>query len=323
MVYWIGIRSKGRWIYRKSVLQWITDPSYKRQLPALYRLFASYCQVSIALFRGERIIGAEILLRLLILVQRAFSPQKNRRLDFSDLVIFLDLEDPRFLAAGNEIIKGDIERMLSLFIQEGDTFVDVGANQGVYSVIAGKYSGALGLVVSIEPQPQFASNIEKSLEIAQRCWFEVHQMAVGDSDGTVNLIIPRSYSGTSGVYPEHSALGRHTKLSVPLRRFDESIDWKNFPGSIFIKLDIEGSEFAFLNGAREMISTMNPLLMMEINPLSLSASKTSEKELLELLINLGYTHYRYLDNFGAFYPIRSLVLDEVQDVLFSKSEMPA
>jgi len=323
LAYRVGIRSKGRWVYTKSVLQWITDPYYKRQFPALYRLFVSYCQVWITLFRGEKVFGAGILLHSLILVQRAFSPQTSRRFNFPELGVFLDLEDPRFLAAGNEIIRGDIDRVLSLFIQEGDTIVDVGANQGAYSVIAGKYVGASGLIVSIEPQPQFASNIKKSLELGQRCRFEVHQMAVGDSDGTVDLIIPRSYSGTAGVYPEHSGLGKHRKLRVPLKRFDGSIDWKNFPGSIFIKLDIEGSEFAFLKGAEEMIGTMSPLLLMEINPSSLSASKTDEKELLELLINLGYTHYRYLDNVATFYPIRSLVIDEVCNVLFSKSEVPS
>jgi hypothetical protein len=38
---------------------------------------------------------------------------------------------------------------------------------------------------------------------------------------------------------------------------------------------------------------------------------------------LGYTHYRYPDDFGTFYPIRSLVVNKVQNVLFSNSEMPA
>ena len=245
------------------------------------------------------------------------------RLEFPDLEMYLDLHDPRFMVVGDEVIKGNIDGVLSMFLQEGDTFVDVGANQGVYSVIASKYVGESGLLVSIEPQPRFASNIGKSLALGKRCRFEVHQMAVGDSDSTIDLIIPRSYSGTAGVYPEHSGLGRHTRVQVPLKRFDESIGWRNFPGSVFVRLDIEGSEFSFLKGAGEMMRAMNPLLLMEMNPSSLQASRTDVKELLDLLMDLGYTHYRYPDDVGVFYPIRSIEVDEVRNVLFSKSEMPA
>ncbi len=260
---------------------------------------------------------------MLNLVQKAFSSQKSKRLEFDDLDIFLDLRDPRFLAVGKEIAGGDLDSVLSLFIQEGDTFVDVGANQGAYSLIASKYIGESGLVVSIEPYPRFARNIGKSLALGKKCRFEVHQMAVGDSDSIVDLIVPRSYSGTAGIYPEHSGLEKHTKVKVPLRRFDESIGWKNFPGSVFVKLDIEGSEFAFLKGAEEMIRAMNPLLLMELNPSSLKASKTDMKELMGLLMDFGYTHYRYSNDVGTFYPIRSIEVNEVQNVLFSKSEMPA
>jgi FkbM family methyltransferase len=319
----LGIRSRGRWIFSESILEWITEPRYRNQLPLLYRLFAAYCRIAIRLLGGKRIFGAEILLRLLILVQRAFSPKTSSRIELSDLEIYLDLHDPRFLVVGNEVIKGEIDKVLSPFLQEGDTFVDVGANQGAYSMIASKYVGESGLVVSIEPQLRFASNTEKSLALGKRCRFEVHQMAVGDLDSTIDLIIPRSYSGTAGVYPEHSGIGRHTRVQVRLKRFDESIGWRNFPGSVFVKLDIEGSEFAFLKGAEEMIRTVNPLLLMEMNPSSLRASKTDVKELLDLLMDLGYTHYRYPDDVGVFYPIRSIEVDEVRNVLFSKSEMPA
>ena len=72
-----------------------------------------------------------------------------------------------------------------------------------------------------------------------------------------------------------------------------------------------------------MMRTMNPLLLMEMNPLSLRASRTDLKELLDLLMDLGYTHYRYPDDVDVFYPIRSIEVDEVRNVLFSKSEMPA
>ena len=300
------------------MLAWITDSHYKKQLPALYRFFASYCGLYIALLPGEKIVGAEFLLRSSIAVQRIFSSLDSWRIDFDDIVIYLDMTDPRFLAVGREIIKGDIGRMLPLYIREGDTFVDVGANQGAYSVIASTCCGASGLVVSVEPQPRLSKNIKRSLESANNGKFEVHQIAVGSSDGMIDLIVPRSYSGTAGVYPEQSAIGRHRILKVPLRRFDEAFDWKSFPGSIFIKLDIEGSEYAFLQGAEKMIRARRPLILMEINIHSMRASNTDEMDLLALLKELGYTHYRFPEDDETLHPIDSLGFDEVRDVLFSR-----
>ncbi|MCK4829007.1 FkbM family methyltransferase, partial [bacterium] len=293
IIYKLMILSYSRWIYSKSILQWITDPYYKKQLPLLYQYFASVCHIWIKFIPLKKIIGARPLFLIIRQLQTKSNSLKSYLIKFPNLKVYLNLEDQRFLAVGNELTRGEIDKILSLFISEEDTFVDVGANQGSYSLIATKILGESGSIVSIEPQPQLAANIKKSLEINSICKFEVHQMAVGDTDGTLDLIIPRSSSGAAGLYREHSGIDGCTKLKVPVRRFDDSIDWKNFSGSVFVKLDIEGAELAFLKGAQKMMSTHKPLLFMEINPVALTASETSKEELVTTLQNIGYTHYRY------------------------------
>ena len=316
----IKIRSWSTWIYRKDVIQWITEPVYTRQLPPFHKIFALYCKFWLTFIRIKNIIGARPLLFILIRLQRIYTSQNSTRLKFPNLEMYLNLEDPRFLGVGNEIISGDIHRILSLFIQEGDSFIDVGANQGAFSLIASTIVGTSGLIISIEPQTQLAHNIKKSLEIKSNCNYQVHQMAVGDSNDVVDLIVPQSSSGAAGIYREYSGLDKHNELKVPRRRFDESIEWKNFPGSVFVKLDIEGSEYAFLNGAKEMLRVFSPLLLMEINPISLHASGTKVTDLVNKLINLGYRHFRHLNDFDRYYTIESLNTDKQQNVLISKSE---
>ncbi len=65
------------------------------------------------------------------------------------------------------------------------------------------------------------------------------------------------------------------RLQVALRRCDDALAWRQFPGRLVVKLDIEGSEYAFLQGAAQMLSTLTPPLLMEINPLSLRAARVS------------------------------------------------
>src|SRR4051794_34975198 len=45
-------------------------------------------------------------------------------------------------------------RFLSALLSEGDTFVDVGANVGYFSVLAARRIGAGGTVVAVEPEPR-------------------------------------------------------------------------------------------------------------------------------------------------------------------------
>jgi hypothetical protein len=183
----IQFRSWGTWLYRKSILEWITLPEFRKQLPFVYKVFVLYCKIWMKLFNIEEIIGSRPLLSILIQIQKIFSRKNSTKLNFSNIQLYLNLEDPRFLAVGNELSSGDINRMLSLLLKEGDTFVDIGANQGAYSLIASRYVGISGQVISIEPQPQLALNIKKSLELYSKCKFQVHQTAIGDINGTIEL----------------------------------------------------------------------------------------------------------------------------------------
>jgi len=316
----LRIRAQGSWIYRKNTLRWITESCYKNQLPLLYRYFATYCQFWIETIPINRIIGARLFFFTVRRLQRQSRLLNSTLFRFPNLEVYLDLEDPRFLAVGSELTGGDIYRILSHFIRDGDTFIDIGANQGAFSFIATKIVDESGAIVSIEPIPQFAANIEKSLKINARCKFQVHQIAVGDTNGIIDFIIPKSYSGTAGVYTEYSGIDGYRKIQVNIRRFDDAINWRDFSGSVFVKLDIEGAELAFLKGAQEMLRTLHPNLLIEINPVSLSASQSTVQDLVVILKNLGYTHYRRLNNFGTLYKIDTLDGVQFQDVIVSHTE---
>jgi FkbM family methyltransferase len=314
--YWIGASTQSDWLFKKDTLRWMTESCYRRQFPPLYRFFSLYCALWILLGR-QQIPLAKLLFNILKPLQRMIASQTSTLFKFPSLDGFFNLEDPRFLAVGKEVTQGDIYRILSHFINEGDTFVDVGANQGAFSLIASSLVGASGLIVSIEPQPLLAHNISKSLEYKKTCRFQVHQMAVGDHNGTIDLLIPRSYSGTAGIYPGHSGVERHTKLKVPIKRFDDAVNWNSFPGQVFVKLDIEGSELAFLKGAQKMMTTRKPVLFMEINPFTLCASKTDKDELVAVLMNYGYSHYYYDYASDKNYDIKDINTTGFHNVIIS------
>lgn len=78
--------------------------------------------------------------------------------------------------------------------------------------------------------------------------------------------------------------GRNSPLyKVPVVKFDDLVDARHFPGQVFLKLDVEGSELAFLRGAGRMISQKMPRIMIELNPESLLAAGKKLHELIDFL----------------------------------------
>jgi FkbM family methyltransferase len=218
----------------------------------------------------------------------------------------------------NEIRGSGDTAVLSQLLGEGDTFVDVGANHGAFSIVACQLVGSSGRVVAVEAQPRLAEAVRRSLAANAECAHEVHQFAVSDCEGEIDLLIPTRSSGRSGVFPAHSARHAHHSVRVPMHRFDEVVDWRCFGESTVLKLDVEGSELAFLKGARRMLESLFPTLFMEINPASMRAARTDLRALTDLLSEIGYRRYRELDGLDEPRALSDLRAEEARDVLFDR-----
>jgi FkbM family methyltransferase len=198
----------------------------------------------------------------------------------------------RLFQVVNELASVETDtRVLSGLLSEGDTFLDVGANHGSFAIVASKMVGEKGFVLAVEPQPRLAKALEKSLTANAICKFQIYNLAVGDTDGEIELLVPIGTSGSAGIFPEHSATHQYKTFTVPLKRFDELVDWQNFTGKVVLKLDVEGSECAFLSGARKMITALKPTLIIEVHPTSLRAAGATGDQLKKLLQELGYKYY--------------------------------
>ena len=203
----------------------------------------------------------------------------------------------RLFQVVNELSGADTDtKVLSQLLSEGDTFLDVGANHGSFAIVASKLVGTSGFVLAVEPQPRLAQALGKSLSANALCKFQILNLAVGDTDGEIELLVPLGTSGSAGIFPEHSATHQYNAIKVPLRRFDELVDWQNFTGKVLLKLDVEGSECAFLSGARQMIIARKPNLIIEIHPTSLKAAGETGDRLKQLLMELGYNRYVEIDD---------------------------
>ncbi len=141
------------------------------------------------------------------------------------------------------------------FLRADDLLLDIGANIGVYGLLAARSSGCQ--VIACEPAPDTFQTLSDNVRLNQlNDRVELHNAAVGDAEGTLTLSV-----GQHGL--NHIVQGGGT--SVPQRRLDDIVGNRE-PRAL--KLDVEGYEMHVLRGATRILA--NPafkVVMVEINGL--------------------------------------------------------
>jgi FkbM family methyltransferase len=139
----------------------------------------------------------------------------------------------------------------------GGILVDVGANVGSVSLlVADHISGA----ILFEPNPVAAGRARENMAI-NRLSFEVHELAVSDVRGTVEL---ENVGGASTC--NRTVVGFQTKIStrtVSRVTLDEFLDEQAITSEIsLVKIDVEGHENAVIRGMKRLLSEKRPQLVM-------------------------------------------------------------
>jgi FkbM family methyltransferase len=156
-------------------------------------------------------------------------------------------------------------RFLRRFLQAGMTFVDIGANHGLYSVQAAAAVGKSGRVIAFEPGPSAFRRLRWHLALNSAQHVEAHRCAVGATAGRETLYIPaRGLDVTSSLRFGRLAAGIKVK-SVPVEvvRLDDFATAHRLAAIHLIKLDVEGAESLVLEGSAQVVRAQQPIWLFE------------------------------------------------------------
>lgn len=184
-------------------------------------------------------------------------------------------------------------RLARLLINElgpGDTFIDVGAHFGYFSLLASKLVGAGGRVLAIEAASTTYSVLRRS--VAGHKAVEAYQMAASDEGGTLTFYeFPTLYAEYNSLditqFKGESwyASNRPRAVNVAARRLDEVLTEQKLAPKL-IKLDVEGAEDRVLSGARKSLQRYAPTIVMEY--LGDARTNTAHRRAEQLLGGLDY-----------------------------------
>jgi FkbM family methyltransferase len=205
------------------------------------------------------------------------------RAGFGGYEILLDSLGGRDLVA-REFFEGRFERPLpavfaEMVRQTEGGFVDVGANNGLYSLIAAMVRPDLA-IDAFEPFPPVLEVLRRNIAnnaLSDR--IRIHEMALSDAAGRAALHIPTTNYGlldTSCTLQDDFQPWEQT-IDIARQRLDD-VALAVPPG--IIKADIEGHEHAFIAGAWDTLTGCRPLLIVEVlRPARLDILETQRREL--------------------------------------------
>jgi FkbM family methyltransferase len=178
-----------------------------------------------------------------------------------------------------------VRRCFAALLRPGDTFVDVGAHIGFFSMIASSLVGPSGKVYAFEANSTLFQTLRSNAE--QFPWMVASLRAVCDKSGSVAFSNPQQ-AGESGWGKLASVRSEGHIESVEAVSLDEWHENLRFPPIRLIKIDAEGSEPFILEGARRVIANSRPYLIVELNDELLREVGRTRKSVTGSLREQGY-----------------------------------
>jgi FkbM family methyltransferase len=179
-------------------------------------------------------------------------------------------------------------RTLKRLVKPGFVVLDAGANVGYFSLLCAKWMHGRGVVHAFEPFPttaeRFGRNIALNPELKPVIRF--HSVALSDVTGEMGMVVPDH--GNQGC----NCLSAGGSVNVRTTTIDAFCESEGIARVDLIKVDVEGSEVALLQGAAETIRRDRPILMIEINPSTLKNFGYKPSDLAEAICRYAYRlHY--------------------------------
>jgi FkbM family methyltransferase len=203
------------------------------------------------------------------------------------------------------------------YLNEGDTFIDVGANIGYISAIATNIVGKKGEIHSFEPVPLYFNKLIKLKKINNQFSIHINQCALGNKKRNT-FIYQTKYDrigDNTMILKFLKSNNVDKKINIKEIRLDEYITKNSIKNIKLIKIDVEGYEYFVLKGLSNFLKMVDdkPIIICEIQPKAYELLNVNILELEKYMENFSYKAYHAYNNNTK---IKISQINEISDVIF-------
>lgn len=224
------------------------------------------------------------------------SPYFGASLPLVNFKMSFDRSDPAdnymatFLENG-QCYEPEVAAAIMRILQPGDSAIDVGANNGFFTVMMSQCVGKTGRVYAYEPHPETFKVLTEHTRINDCKNTVLAELVVSDRHGEVDFYLNSDMASSSalidpGLVPDNVVSREHPrKTRIP------SVLLTNCEGKPIklVKIDTEGAEHLVLKGAEQLLMTQHPpFIIVELNPFGLKHTGSSIAALRQYMLKFGY-----------------------------------
>jgi FkbM family methyltransferase len=198
-------------------------------------------------------------------------------------------------------------------LKNGDVFIDIGANVGLFSLIASQCVGKEGQVIAFEPAPTTFNRLLENQELNNIKNIDARNIGLSDELGELLFYVSdtgfdawNSFAPSTNNKLQKQIAVRVTNLDYELQNLDKA-------KIKLVKIDVEGWEKYVLKGGEKFFKNFSPIVMVEFTDENTFNAGYSVHEIYDVMVGYGYEWYTVKDgkllkeSKKMYYPYNNLI----------------
>ena len=179
----------------------------------------------------------------------------------------------------------EVQEALAQLVKPGQTVYDVGANIGFFTILCSRLVGPQGTVYAFEPIPQNLVTLRRNIALNGLTNVVVVEKALSASTGTAEMFVSPWSAFHSlnieGASKQDNHGPQEGEIVVETITLDEFAAQAGVSAPDLIKIDVEGAELVVVEGMRETLGSIQPLLLCELHD--------TQRAYSEFVDSIGYS----------------------------------
>ena len=189
-------------------------------------------------------------------------------------------------------------------------FLNIGCHIGTVALPISKY---IEKVTAIEAYPLTFKHLEEHIKINNIKNIQVFNLAIGDENKKIyfldneNIRI-KNNTGGMHVITDDDISNKRLSSNIHSKKYSnemKKLDDLNISNFDILLADVEGKEYEVLKGGKNKIIKYKPIIIVEIwnnNKRNLESMQTTNDEIINYVINLGYKLIKQIGDNYIFLP---------------------
>ena len=177
------------------------------------------------------------------------------------------------------------------FAQRAAVVFDVGANVGLYSLLAAK-ANLRATIHAFEPTPAVVASFQQNVQLNDLENIALNPVAVGKTNGIASLHTCAGADGTNegmNFVSENGAGDPNPEMAVPVVSLNHYCQTRGIEKIDLMKIDIEGGEYDALMGAESLIRRQAiKCIFIELAEWAANRNGNSTRDIKRFLVDAGY-----------------------------------